>query len=604
MFGLLQTFNTGQIFGIPLSIIYGFSKKSPKVKKNLVLTTLIVRQNFKNLIYGDKLISGNYPYSLTSLTYLNSINSIYTQTQITDASSFNQFYFLSVMLVKILFELIVEHEIKYDSNILLLNRRNWYRNEIYKLYRNTIFRLSKRIMIKSFDQIRTLRYFISNGSVMSSIISNHFMIQFEFLTLSFNPLSSQVLFGNHKIELLPYQFVLQKQKHNNNLRFRFFRTFQHHFFVSPEKNNLNYSLLSEVNKPSINLVVFLNIVYQVRTTLLPRLYICQLFFFKVCSVLQCLYLFYIENLFYNINIKRAKIRFLFPFFYLYMLTTLLSMQLIVFNLDQKLLYLKNIFKNFWQHSKKYLQPKIIFKRNSFNLHKIGSVKYKFGLLDSNLVKYREDYLHDLIDWYLPRQYKYFKKTRRLKLKNKLKHRLIKLKLKKFINFNFKESINKKVLVKKKLPENENINEVNYINTSLDILNEIFINPLNRIIQSIRDTLARQNLKTNDETKKNPELTPFAIFLLFLKLNKLDLKESSGRVALYSYLIYLQKYKNFIILIDMMNNIIKNDGFLIHHYTQMNKKFYSRFVFVSNMTYAIFGKKKRNKNRLLKMNSFN
>ena len=55
---------------------------------------------------------------------------------------------------------------------------------------------------------------------------------------------------------------------------------------------------------------------------------------------------------------------------------------------------------------------------------------------------------------------------------------------------------------------------------------------------------------------------------------------------------------------MMNNIIKNDGFLIHHYTQMNKKFYSRFVFVSNMTYAIFGKKKRNKNRLLKMNSFN
>merc|ERR1712100_749491 len=295
----------------------------------------------------------------------------------------------------------------------------------------------------------------------------------------------------------------------------------------------------------------------------------------------------IENLFYNINIKRAKIRFLFPFFYLYMLTTLLSMQLIVFNLDQKLLYLKNIFKNFWQHSKKYLQPKIIFKRNSFNLHKIGSVKYKFGLLDSNLVKYREDYLHDLIDWYLPRQYKYFKKTRRLKLKNKLKHRLIKLKLKKFINFNFKESINKKVLVKKKLPENENINEVNYINTSLDILNEIFINPLNRIIQSIRDTLARQNLKTNDETKKNPELTPFAIFLLFLKLNKLDLKESSGRVALYSYLIYLQKYKNFIILIDMMNNIIKNDGFLIHHYTQMNKKFYSRFVFVSNMTYAIF-----------------
>ena len=47
-------------------------------------------------------------------------------------------------------ENLIMYEIKHDTPLLPRNRRNWYRNELFKLYRITIFNMTKKVLALRF----------------------------------------------------------------------------------------------------------------------------------------------------------------------------------------------------------------------------------------------------------------------------------------------------------------------------------------------------------------------------------------------------------------------------------------------------------------------
>jgi len=258
-FELLENFSKGTLNDLDLLIIGGFKNIKKTQMRRLLLTLLIVRQNLQNLTYEHKELSGH-----KRLFYFNNLerklfakqNEILNKS-ICDNNSDDQLFFLSVMTVKYFIEQLIEHEIKYDSSTLEKNRRNWYRNELFKLYRNSIFSLAKEVFKSSFNSLIDYSYYRNFYGTYTLALNAQLITLFKIILPSNNIINTSFLNFKNDINSVILNFRMNQKIHSNPYRFRYIRSYRYIFSDSIYSQNLQLNMLfDKINISNTNTFFF------------------------------------------------------------------------------------------------------------------------------------------------------------------------------------------------------------------------------------------------------------------------------------------------------------------------------------------------------------
>lgn len=533
---LLYNFIKGKLQGLELLILCGFGYKKKTKLRKLLITYLILRQNTQSLIYNHNIVSRQ-----DSLIFLNNFekdviekkNEIINKS-IEDISFLDQIFFLSVMSVKFIIENFIENELKYDSRILEKNRRNWYRNELYKLYRTSIFNLSKEIFKNSFNYFIDFCYYKNLNELSLNIVSFKFKNLLKFVLPSMDIINTNNIFFKNDIEFIIKNFRMNQKLFCNKFRFRYLRSYQHIFLKNKYKRNLALNVLIEnlINKNE-NIYFFFNLIKQLNLTLISHIYLCQLVFFRIIRILQEIRLLHFESFYLNKMNLDLKLRNQVPDVYIFILNVL-------FFIDNKL----SFYNEFWE---------INFINNETGIicyNFIGVKKYVLNLYSSNILK----------------ENKFFSWIKRIKqLSSFCKNNIKKKPSKYYKRIKF---IKQKTLVYLEYLKNKAIDsEINYKN---------FIK-----IKEIKKDISLNFIEFEN------------LCNLFLINQNIDIKSNKlfSTNILKFFFNYIRKYRYFLFMNEICNIILKSDKFYLNNINYINKSFFKNYLKLSNYSYAIFGKSK-------------
>lgn len=209
---------------------------------------------------------------------------------------FEQAYFLACFVLKLIYEKLVKNEMLFDTFFLPLNRRNWYRNEFFRLYK-IIHKFTrdvkkKLINVKPFH----LLYYTHNNKYKHLLVPSRYQRQITFL-FSAEGLSleskkwfvvlntaKELNFLKKRNSLLTERLFLCQELVPNFEKFRLFRFFKHFFSLE--------ELTSQQNKKDDFLFFLVNVVKFSKLPLIEALYTHQILFFKTLRILNRLFLRY------------------------------------------------------------------------------------------------------------------------------------------------------------------------------------------------------------------------------------------------------------------------------------------------------------------------
>jgi len=539
---LLFKFLNGKLKGLELLILCGFNYKKKSKLRRLLITSLIVRQNMHNLVYKHNSLS-----SENSVIYLNEFekqildkkNEILNKS-IEDNNALNQLFFLSVMTVKYIMEKIIENELTQDSSILEVNRRNWYRNELYKLYRISIFNLSKDVFRSSFNYFIDFSYYKNNLGLGLNVITSKFSFLLK-LILPYNDLiNTSITTFDNNMDLIIKNFRLNQKPYCNRFRFRYLRSYKHVFFKNKYKRNLPLSMLiDDLTKKNENIYFFFNLVKQLNLTLISHIYLCQIVFYRILRLLQELRLLHLESFYFNKHNLELNLKNQAPDIYIYVLNILFFINNKTFN--------TLFYKNFW--------------KNNFINNDTGVIIYKnVGLKNHLLNLYRLSFNNNNL------------------LKDNNSGSWSK-RIKQLVTF-CKNNIKKKPSKFTKRITNLK----NGINDTFPVLN----------LKSLNSELNYNNIIKIKEIKKEILLDYSDngltnILSSFKKIdNKFNTKPQSS-IVLKLFLHYIGRYRYFLFMNETCNVIFKSEKFYFNNIDYINKSFFKNYMRLANVSYAIFGK---------------
>merc|ERR1712159_795306 len=509
---------------------------------------------------------------------------------ICDNNSDDQLFFLAVMTVKYFIEQLIEHEIKYDSSTLEKNRRNWYRNELFKLYRNSIFSLAKEVFKSSFNSLIDYSYYRNFYGTYTLALNAQLITLFKIILPSNNIINTSFLNFKNDINSVILNFRMNQKIHSNPYRFRYIRSYRYIFSDSIYSQNLQLNMLfDKINISNTNTFFFLNLVKHLNLSVLTNLYLCQMVYFRILRVLQELRLLHLESFYFNRNnisvFSRSKI----PSIYFYILSVLF--------------YLKRsnlkFYENFW-----LITPKNKIKRNKLRIYRDRRINYnllnqvrlsyrkrgrgRFGYKNKNKDRGSGQVRGDAYRWLSTVRVmshalmgrikkRYFKIVRRFAFKNKNKHKFKSFKIKsnskkklhkvvkyraKIICLHKKRLSKFNVLLKKNKHDIQvNTLSVNYVN--VNFIRKDFVN----LVSSLKKKNSVRKKSENKFKKKKNSLA-----ICFIKL----------------FLIKIERYNRFIYLIEVLNMIISTGKVYFTRLLYVNSKFLINFICISKKSYGLFG----------------
>lgn len=209
---------------------------------------------------------------------------------------FEQAYFLACLALKLIYEKLVKNEMLFDTFFLPLNRRNWYRNEFFRLYK-IIHKLTKDVKKKLINvKPFHLAYYTHNNKYKHLWIPSRYQRQITFLFsveglcleskkwfIHLNT-AQDLNFLKKRNSLLTERSFLCQELVPNFEKFRLFRFFKHFFSLE--------ELVLQQNKKDDFLFFLVNVVKFSKLPLIEVLYTHQILFFKTLRIFNRLFLRY------------------------------------------------------------------------------------------------------------------------------------------------------------------------------------------------------------------------------------------------------------------------------------------------------------------------